>query len=67
MSAVLGTAEQAADQGIHYLLLDACLACLNWQDLFPGVGKGTPALDPQVKLAADLLLDYLVSTLSTVP
>ena len=63
MSAVLGSAEQAPEQGIHYLLLDACLTCLNWQDLFPGAGKGGPALDPQVKLAADSLMDYLVRLL----
>ena len=60
MSAVLGSAEQAAEQGIHYLLLDACLTCLNWRDLFPGLSKGSAAMDPQVKLAADLLMEYLV-------
>lgn len=60
MSAVLGRAEQAAEQGIHYLLLDACLMCLSWPDLFPAAGKAGSALDPQVKLAADSLMDYLV-------
>lgn len=66
LSAVLGSAEQAAEQGIHYLLLDTCLMCLNWHDLFPAVGKTGGALDPQVKLAADSLMDYLVRSVHCV-
>ena len=61
MSAVLGNAEEAAEEGIHYLLLDVCLTCLNWHTLFPAVHKATPSLSPQVKVAADALMDYLVS------
>ena len=61
MSAVLGNAEEAAEEGIHYLLLDVCLMCLTWHTLFPAVHKASPSLSPQVKLAADALMDYLVS------
>ena len=61
MSAVLGSAEEAAEEGIHYMLLDVCLICLTWQSLFPALHKGSPSLSPQVKLAADALMDYLVS------
>lgn len=61
MSAVLGNAEAAAEEGIHYLLLDVCLTCLTWHSLFPALHKGSPPLSPQVKLAADALMDYLVS------
>lgn len=61
MAAVLGSAEEAAEQGIHYLLLDACLTCLGWQALFPAAHRGAgPGLEPQIKLAADSLMDYLV-------
>ncbi len=61
MSAVLGNAEEAAEEGIHILLLDVCLTCLNWHALFPALHKGSPSLSPQVKVAADALMDYLVS------
>ncbi len=61
MSAVLGNAEEAAEEGIHYLLLDVCLTCLSWHTLFPALHKATPSLSPQVKVAADALMDYLVS------
>jgi hypothetical protein len=61
MSAVLGNAEEAAEEGIHCLLLDVCLTCLTWHTLFPAVHKPTQSLAPQVKVAADALMDYLVS------
>ena len=61
MSAVLGNADEAAEEGIHILLLDVCLTCLSWPALFPAVHKASPSLSPQVKLAADALMDYLVS------
>ncbi len=61
MSAVLGNAEEAAEEGIHILLLDVCLTCLTWHTLFPALHKASPSLSPQVKVAADALMDYLVS------
>lgn len=59
-TAVLGNAEQAAEDGLHYMLLDVCLLCLAWPDLFPALHKGKASLSPQVKLAADALMDHLV-------
>lgn len=64
VSAVLGSAEEAEEQGIHYMLLDVCLTCLTWPALFPGLHKrGAPSLAEGVKLAADALMDYLVGAL----
>ena len=61
VSAVLGTAEEAEEQGIHYMLLDVCLTCLTWPTLFPAMAKASTArLPDEVKLAADALMDYLV-------
>ena len=61
MGAVLGVAEAAAEAGIHSLLLDVSLMCLTWQDLFPALHTAAATtLHPQVKLAADALMDYLV-------
>ena len=61
VSAVLGSAEEAEEQGIHYMLLDVCLTCLTWPTLFPALHKGgAPSLPEGVKLAADALMDYLV-------
>ena len=62
VSAVLGSAEEAAQQGVHYLLLDVCLTCLNWPSIFPALHQGgAPGLPAGVQLAADALMDYLVS------
>ncbi|KAL3135934.1 hypothetical protein ABBQ32_006979 [Trebouxia sp. C0010 RCD-2024] len=61
VSAVLGSPEEAAEQGIHYLLLDVCLTCLSWPTLFPALHRGAaPGLPAGVQLAADALMDYLV-------
>ena len=65
VSAVIGSAEEAAQQGIHYLLLDVCLTCLTWPSLFPTLHKGgAPGLPAGVQLAAEALMDYLVSLLT---
>lgn len=62
ISAVIGSAEEAAQQGVHYLLLDVCLTCLKWPSIFPAQHRGgTPDLPAGVQLAADALMDYLVS------
>ena len=61
VSAVLGSAEEAEEQGIHYMLLDVCLTCLTWPTLFPAMHKrASPGLSAGVKVAADALMDYLV-------
>ena len=64
VSAVLGSAEEAAQQGIHYLLLDVCFTCLTWHSLFPALYKDTGAvLTAQTQVAANALMDFLVRLL----
>lgn len=67
VSAVIGSAEEAAQQGVHYLLLDVCLTCLKWPSIFPALHRGaSPGLPAEVQLAADALMDYLVSNATVV-
>lgn len=50
---LIGGIQDPSEAGVHYLLLEACVAFLSWDSLFPVPPRGEHALQ---------LISYLVRT-----